>query len=53
MTWKMRTWKMHNMENERIRIAHMEKGRIFSQWKLIEKAQLENAQHGKCTSGKR
>ena len=38
MTWKMRTWKMHNMENERIRIAHMEKGRIFSPWKMIEKA---------------
>ena len=41
------------MENERMKIAHMEKGRIFSQWKMIEKARLENAQHGKCTSGKR
>ena len=43
----MLNWKKHDMEN-----AHLENDGIYYHQKMVEKAQLENAQQGKHTTWK-
>ena len=52
-TWKKTTWKKHDMENDRMEIVHLEKGRICHHLKMKENAPMENVQHRKCTPRKR
>ena len=49
----MTTQKKHDMENDRMEFVHLEKGRLCHHWKMKEKPPMENAQHRKCTPGKR